>query len=83
MVLGKAVIAANAGGPREIVAEGSGLLFESGSAEDLAAKIGAVIADPELRRRLATAGPARARAFSIEREAEALQDLYAEVLGES
>jgi len=83
MILGKAVIAADAGGPREIVAEGSGLLFESGNPDDLAAKIAAVMVDSELRRRLASAGPPRARVFSIEGEVEALQDLYAEVLGES
>jgi glycosyltransferase involved in cell wall biosynthesis len=80
MILGKAVIAAGSGGPAEIISEGSGLLFESGNAGDLARKLAAVAADPELRARLGAVGRTRARAFSIEREAEAVQQIYDEIL---
>jgi len=80
MILGKAVIAAGAGGPSEIITAGSGLLFESGNAEDLAAKLRSVIVDSGLRTALGAAARARARVFSIESEVDALQTIYTEIL---
>jgi glycosyltransferase involved in cell wall biosynthesis len=80
MILGKAVIAAGSGGPSEIVTAGSGLLFESGNARDLAAKLHSAVADAELRAALGSAARQRARHFSIEREVDALQAIYAEIL---
>ncbi|MGC8539907.1 MAG: glycosyltransferase family 4 protein, partial [Phycisphaerae bacterium] len=60
MALGKPVIAAAAGGPLEIVADGeTGLLFEPGNAESLAQAIKRLLADPELRQRMGEAGRKR------------------------
>jgi FkbM family methyltransferase len=50
MLLGKPVVASNAGGLPEIVCDGStGFLYEAGNPEDLANKIETLIRDPELR----------------------------------
>jgi|GEM_PF-559312 len=60
MALGKPVIAAAAGGPLEIVADGeTGLLFEPGNAASLAQAIKRLLADPELRQRMGKAGRKR------------------------
>ena len=51
------VIATPTGGTTEILKDGdNGLIFAPGDAEDLAQKIVSLAIDPELRRRLATAG---------------------------
>jgi glycogen synthase len=57
MISGLAVIATPAGGTTEILKDGeNGLLFTPGDADDLAEKVVSLAIDPELRRRLATAG---------------------------
>lgn len=62
-------------GPGEILTDGrDGLLVPVGDRDALAAAIARVIRDVELRRRLATAGPARARAFHAETIAAAYAD---------
>ncbi|MBM3499484.1 MAG: glycosyltransferase, partial [Armatimonadetes bacterium] len=58
---GRPVIASRIGGLQSTVEDGvTGLLFEPGNAEDLAAKLGTLLADADLRRRLGEAGRARA-----------------------
>ncbi len=60
MALGKPVIAAGAGGPLEIVANGeTGLLFEPGNSESLAAAMKQLLADADLRKRMGEAGRKR------------------------
>jgi glycosyltransferase involved in cell wall biosynthesis len=67
LAAGRPVVAADAGGPREIVADGAGRLFPPGDADAAAAAVRAVLADP--------AAPAAARArgerFSVEAGAAA------------
>ena len=79
MALGKPVIAAAAGGPLEIVADGeTGLLFEPGNAESLSSAIRRLLADPDLRRRMGIAGRKRyAQKFTARRMAENMQKVYA------
>ena len=79
MALGKPVIAAAAGGPLEIVADGeTGLLFEPGNAESLSSAIRRLLADPDLRRRMGIAGRKRyAQKFTARRMAENMQNVYA------
>ena len=79
MALGKPVIAAAAGGPLEIVADGeTGLLFEPGNAESLSSAIRRLLADPDLRRRMGIAGRKRyAQKFTARRMAENMQQVYA------
>ncbi|MBL9032774.1 MAG: glycosyltransferase [Phycisphaerae bacterium] len=64
MALGAPVVASDAGGLAEIVEhERSGLLVPAGDAGALAAAIGRMLADADVRARLASAGPARVRAL--------------------
>ncbi len=79
MALGKPVIAAAAGGPLEIVADGeTGLLFEPGNAESLSSAIRRLLADPDLRRRMGIAGRKRyTQKFTARRMAENMQNVYA------
>lgn len=58
---GLPVVTAAMGGALEIVNESCGMLTEPENPGDLAAALDALIASPELRSRLGTAGPARAR----------------------
>lgn len=75
---GRPVIASNLGGMAEFTAhEGSGLLFEPGSAAGLAAAMQRLATDPALLARLrAGLPPVR----SIEEEVQAIGAIYAEVL---
>jgi glycosyltransferase involved in cell wall biosynthesis len=60
MARGVAVVAVDAGGPREIIEDGqTGLLARSGEPSDLADTLGALLASPELRAGLARAGRER------------------------
>ncbi len=83
MALGKPVIAAAAGGPLEIVADGeTGLLFEPGNAGSLAGAMRRLLADPDLRRRMGIAGRRRyAQKFTARRMAEKMQEVYRGVTG--
>jgi glycosyltransferase involved in cell wall biosynthesis len=82
MAAGKPVIAANAGGPREIVADGeTGILFEPGSPESLAAAIRRLLQDQRLRQRMGEAGRERVMEhFHARQQVEQVQRLYEEVL---
>lgn len=60
---GLPVVTSDAGGPREIVTSGCGVLVPAGDVDALRAALGALIADPERRARLGSAGPERARAL--------------------
>ncbi len=83
MALGKPVIAAAAGGPLEIVADGeTGLLFEPGNAGSLAGAMRRLLADPDLRGRMGIAGRRRyAQKFTARRMAEKMQEVYRGVTG--
>ena len=62
MVLSRAVVAANHGGPTDIIEhERTGLLFEPESADALAEALGRVLSNPALAAELGEAGAARAR----------------------
>jgi glycosyltransferase involved in cell wall biosynthesis len=67
MALGNAVIAANAGGPVEILTPTTGLLFDTAQPRELAAHLTMLVEDAARRRSLAEHAPARAEHFSIER----------------
>jgi glycosyltransferase involved in cell wall biosynthesis len=68
----------------DLVVEGqTGFLVPPGDAEALAARLSALLADPELRARMGRAGRERAEAeFDERRVAEKLEALYREILGE-
>ena len=83
MAAGVAVIAADAGGPREIIRHGvDGLLSAPGDIDALAASIGTLAGDAELRSRLAQAGRITARErFGIAESAARVTAIYDELLG--
>lgn len=49
MAMEKAVVGSSVGGVRELIADGTGLVFDAGSPQDLAAKCSQLIADKNLR----------------------------------
>jgi glycosyltransferase involved in cell wall biosynthesis len=77
MLAGKPVIASRAGGAIEIIEDGvSGRLVPPDDVDALAATLGELCAQPELRQRLAEAGRARAIAeFSLEMLLQRLEGL--------
>jgi glycosyltransferase involved in cell wall biosynthesis len=66
LAAGRPVVAADAGGPREIVAGGAGRLFPPGDATAAAAALEAVLEDPDAP----AAARARAERFPVEASAE-------------
>jgi glycosyltransferase involved in cell wall biosynthesis len=82
MACGCCVVASRVGGIPELVADGrNGLLFESGNANDLAAKLASIVIDQALRRRLACEAARSARdEFSIEAAVARLERLYSRIL---
>lgn len=77
------IVASRVGGNPELLEEGrSGLLFESGRADQLAERIGALLADPDQGKRMAAQARVRAcRDFSLETMIDRYIDLYAELSG--
>jgi glycosyltransferase involved in cell wall biosynthesis len=67
MLAGKPVVAADAGGPKEIVDDGTtGLLVPAGDPQALAAAIGRLVASPDLREQMGREGRQRAeRLFAL------------------
>lgn len=82
MACGCCTIASRVGGSPELIEDGlNGLLFEAGSAADLAEKLRVVLEDSELRKRLAERGATSvAQRFSIEAAARRMAEIYSEVL---
>ena len=80
MALGRPVVASRLGAPGEIVAPGTGWLFDPATPGELAALLGSLLAEPE--RRAAVADPARRRAaeFGVARMVRAVEGVYADAL---
>jgi glycosyltransferase involved in cell wall biosynthesis len=83
MAAGRAVIAMDAGGPREVVAHGvDGLLVPPRDVDALAAAMVRLARDPALRAAMGAAGRRKARErFRPEASAAAVSAVYAAVLG--
>jgi glycosyltransferase involved in cell wall biosynthesis len=82
MACGCAAVASRVGGNPELVRHGeNGLLFESGDAEQLAARLRDLIGNPPLRSRLAAAGSRFIRErFSLAAAARRMGEVYEEFL---
>jgi glycosyltransferase involved in cell wall biosynthesis len=78
MACGLPVVACAAGGAAEAIVHGeTGILLESGSAEETASAIEMLLSDPQLRARMGDAGRERARShFSLERYGARVADSY-------
>ena len=82
MLAGLPIVATRVSAVPEVVADlETGALVEAGDDEGVARELGALLADPELRRRLGAAGRERARSeFSVARMAERTIQVYRESL---
>jgi glycosyltransferase involved in cell wall biosynthesis len=83
MAAGKAVVASRVGGVPELVVDGqTGMLVDADNPTALAAALGSVSADPELRRRLGAAGRERVALFSWPALADQYESVYRQVMQE-
>jgi glycosyltransferase involved in cell wall biosynthesis len=84
MAAGLPVIAAAAGGPREIITDGvDGLLVEPGAVRDLAEAMRRLADSPRLRFRLGDAAQASSERFGPDTAADAMLSVYEDVLSKS
>ena len=82
MAAGLPVIAADAGGPAEIITHDvDGLLYRPGSVDELATALALVLDDGQLRTRLSQGAIARARDFDPALIAPRLLAIYRRVVG--
>lgn len=83
MAMGKALVASNVGGHRELICDGqTGLLFPAGNIEALASAIFRLLKDPALRRTLEQQGPDWVRRErSWEKTTEGYTEVYTQALG--
>jgi glycosyltransferase involved in cell wall biosynthesis len=82
MSYGVPVIAADSGGPSEIIQDGiTGLLFEPNNVADLTCLMGTIIENPGLSQKISTAGHRYAVShFQAEKIAKRIEEIYKEVL---
>jgi glycosyltransferase involved in cell wall biosynthesis len=85
MACGCCAVASRAGGNPELIEDGtSGLLFKAGDAEGLARALGELMANPELRGRLADAGHDFLHAnFSTAAAAQRMAGIYSQLIAEA
>lgn len=78
MACGCCVVGSRVGGTPELIADNErGLLFTSGSSEDLQEKLATLIADPDLRRRFAqNAADFAKNNLSVEKNVQRASDIY-------
>ena len=82
MAAGRAVVAARTGGVSEIVIDGqTGVLFEMGNVEELAAALREMAAQPARLDAMGAAGRARAQSFDWDVLAGQYETVYQEALG--
>jgi len=82
MGTGTPVLAANTGGPVEILAEGGGFLHDPGDPADLAGHLERLMTDPELLQGKTQEAEAAASRFCIERTRDGMAAMYREVLAQ-
>ena len=80
MALGTPVVASRSGAGPELVGGSAGVLVPGGDAEAMAAAIGDLVDDPELRARLADEGRLVAARFDIDRTASGVAEVWVELL---
>lgn len=83
MAYGKPVVGSRMGGIPELVEEGrTGLLYEAGDVDALAAALDRLMASPELRAQMGAAARQRVEsAFSLDAHNAGLMDIYKSILG--
>ncbi len=82
MAAGLPVVVTPVGGVGEVVTDGrEGYFAPVGDAGLVAARLGKILDDPDLRGRLGTAAAARSQDFDLSRTVRRIEEIYAEVLG--
>ncbi|MGH7385564.1 MAG: glycosyltransferase, partial [Candidatus Rokuibacteriota bacterium] len=83
MAMGKTVVASRAGGPPEIIThEQNGLLVPPHEEEPLGAAIIRLLTEPGFAAQIAACGQQEARRrFSLTAHVDAMQEIYAELIG--
>jgi glycosyltransferase involved in cell wall biosynthesis len=81
MAMGTPIIAAQDGGPSEIVTSTSGRLFDTGDPSSLASALRDVLGNPALRATLSDGARERARAFGVPAMVSGVTAIYERVLG--
>jgi len=82
MGLGVPVVASAIGGPREVITESSGRLFDPDKPEQLAAILRDLVEHPESRAAMGEAGRRRAEDFDVHRMVAGVTRVYLDVLRE-
>jgi glycosyltransferase involved in cell wall biosynthesis len=80
MALGRPVVAADSGGPAEILTPGSGITFDSGEPAQLTDILRRLLSSPQLLTELGSGARERVLEFSIERHVAAMQAIYRKFL---
>lgn len=81
MALGKAVVAANRGGPAEVVTPESGITFDAAAPEELASILVRLAGDAPLRQRMSAGARVRVNDFDARHTARGTERVYARYLG--
>jgi glycosyltransferase involved in cell wall biosynthesis len=76
LALGTPVVAANTGGPAEIITPDCGMLFDPSKPQELAIILSDLVNDDERRARLKSAAPRRASEFSVEEYVAGMEAVY-------
>lgn len=76
MLHGCATVAANAGGPTEMLTEDSGMLFDPTRPRDLARHLRVLLADEQRRTGLASAARRQAKSFDVRRHVSRIERRY-------
>lgn len=80
MALGKTVVAANSGGPAEVIDGSSGITFDPMSPAELAEVLTSLVGDPVRRAELSNGALLRAEQFTVRRYAAGVRRVYERVL---
>jgi glycosyltransferase involved in cell wall biosynthesis len=81
MLIGRAVVASDLGGLRDVVEHNvTGLMVPAGDAVKLAAALDTILDDPETRHRMGAAGRLRARQFEAGTVVPRIVDVFEDVL---
>lgn len=83
MAAGRPVVASRIGGLTDILMPDVGVMVEPGDAAELAAAIGALLADPARRSALGAAGRSRAKLFTASHVAGRMESLLEDVVREA
>lgn len=81
MTLGRPILAADMGGPAEILTSGSGLLADPRKPDEYSSRLAELMLDADLRHRLGEGASERVEHYSVEETVDRIQSMYDDLLG--